>query len=131
LTSFAFYNQSVAFDRSSDQGSLSPSSVEFLHQVIVNMNNGYADALSNKHDGKVPPKISTIDALSYSSTFWASNVLANNMMNLFFNNMLMKPSIEFIESDRTDNSDVVLMDGGVIDTTGIVGLLKQKKDHIG
>jgi hypothetical protein len=95
------------------------------------MNNGYADALSNKHDGKVPPKISTIDALSYSSTFWASNVLANNMMNLFFNNMLMKPSIEFIESDRTDNSDVVLMDGGVIDTTGIVGLLKQKKDHIG
>lgn len=119
------------FDRSSDQGSLSPSSVEFLHQVIVNMNNGYADALSNKHGGKVPPKISTIDALSYSSAFWASNVLANNMINLFFNNMLMRPSIEFIESDRIDKSDVVLMDGGVIDTTGIVGLLKQKKDHIG
>jgi hypothetical protein len=116
------------FERSSATGALLSSSAEYLHHMIVNMTNGDF-GVSARQNGR--HKLSTIDALSFSSSFWASNVLTNNMMNLLFNNMLNKGmTSEFIQSNMTKESNAVMMDGGVVDTTGIIGLLKQQKDHI-
>lgn len=123
LTSFAFFDQAAMFDRISEQGTLTPSSAESLSHVIVDMNTeGNPKAGSFRHSKQIQ-KLPLIDALSYSSAFWASNVLTNNMLNLLFNDMLIKGS--------TSESDVFIIDGGVIDTTGIIGLLKQRKERIG
>jgi len=124
----------VTFDRSSDWGYLLPSSADSLRHVIAEMNSG--EFQINLEEGPIESKgtqkMKMIHALSYSSAFWASGLMSNYMMNMFFNKMLITRSTsDLIESSFTEKSDVIMMDGGVIDTTGIVGLLKRKKDHIG
>lgn len=108
-----------------------PSSAEALHHVVVDMNNGNFE-VSPKRKEKSLAKISAIDAIAYSSAFWSSNILTNNMVNLIFNRMLIKSSTStFYALGDAEKLDVAIMDGGVVDTTGIVALLKQKKQTIG
>lgn len=110
------------FDRNY-KGTLELSSAAYLDHVIVEMLSGRSEGTFQSDGSRKFQKIHAIDALSYSSAFWASNVLTNSMLNLLFSDMLIKSS--------SSESDVVILDGGVIDTTGIVGLLKQKKERIG
>ena len=137
LTSFALFNQSGMLDRST-RGTLLPSDAESLHHMVADMNSGSFEQNQNKtrsRDSKVMQKLTAIDALAYTSAFWASNILTNTMINLFFNKMLIKkPSSNFMIppiNDAEESEDVIIMDGGVIDTTGIISLLRERKEHIG
>lgn len=133
LTSFAFFIDSANFDKSG-RGFLLPSSAEKLHQVIVDMNNSnFEVSIDRKGSGSIKglTKISALDAIAYSSAFWSSNILTNNVFNLLFNRMLIKSSTTLYELSDAEQLDLAIMDGGVVDTTGIVALLKQRKQIIG
>lgn len=124
-------------DRST-RGTLLPSDVESLHHMVADMNSGSLEQNQNKTrpgDSEVMQKLPAVDALAYTSAFWASNILTNTMINLFFNKMLIKkPSSDFMIppiNDAEESEDVIIMDGGAIDTTGIISLLRERKEHIG
>lgn len=124
-------------DRSS-RGTVLQSDAESLHYMVADMNGGAFENNPIKNgpqEGKVMQQVASVDALAYTSAFWSSNILTNTMMNLFFNKMLIKrPRSEFTIPPiygAEESEDVIIMDGGVIDTTGIISLLRQRKDHIG
>ena len=138
MSSFAIFNLSVLFDTKRNHGALLPSSANELHLVIVDQSSGdyhvlpSNDEFEDSTNHKRLKRIYVVDSLAYSSAFWATDVLRNDVLHLFLKKALIKaPSTAFFKPADTDNSEVVVLDGGVIDTTGIIALLKQKKDHIG
>lgn len=90
----------------------------------------YEDAVDNLHmaimemvSGDITPKlnstnVTTLDGMSYSSAFWVASIIENRVEYLLLRDSLMY------------NSEYYFTDGGLLDTTGIVALLKQKTKSI-
>ena len=135
ISSFGYFNQTRMFETNEEQGTLLPSSAKMLHHVHVNMTSGGVFAVSQDVKSRQWKKsfpMSTLDSLSYSSAFWASAILSRPIPYALFKNLLLRTNRTFFENeaDSINANSVYIVDGGVIDTTGIVGLLQLKKDHI-
>ena len=109
-----------------DQGTHIPSSTKSVHHIVTDISN------SNTYDGsacqnkklqcpleqqhKHEPR-TLLDALSFTSAFWTAPLLSSRYATLFDRFLL-----------RT--TQTIVLDGGVVDTTGITGLLQKQTDHI-
>jgi len=90
----------------------------------------YDDAEDNIHmatmemvSGDITPKlpstnVTTLDGMSYSSSFWVASIIENSLEYFVFHDSL------------PHNSEYYFTDGGLLDTTGIVALLQQKTQSI-
>lgn len=128
IASFGFVNKTQMLERNVTDGTLLPSSAERLHQVNVNMTSGDFAIPAIRLNKQLKRQwnrtsISIIDALSYSSAFWATSILTREMP--FIKTLLLSANADLETSDA-----VYVVDGGVIDTTGIVALLQRNTKHI-
>merc|ERR1711998_57314 len=64
--------------------------------------------------------ITLLDAMSYSSAFWAASIIESRVQYLALGNTLMADA----------SSKLFFLDGGFLDTTGIVALLQQNVSSI-
>jgi hypothetical protein len=145
LTSFAYINDGETLSSHDGNGYLLPSSANLINSVLVNMNHGDGSisVLGNNHHPspmRIKRTMSTLDSLSFSSSFWAAPIVSNPFLYAFFKNALIKQNRSLFEekneeascssaADKT-SSNVVILDGGVVDTTGIIGLLHRQVDDI-
>ena len=113
-----------------------PSSAERLHHVLVGISSGSSNIDRGGQEEvcpKDPPELSTLDVLSYTSAFWAAPLLTAHpiLSNLSRRLLLRSNHSEFgIDEPPSSKSGSVILDGGVVDTTGLVGLLQQRTEHI-
>jgi len=72
---------------------------------------------------KLVDAVSTLEVMSYSSSFWVAGIVESKLEYA-----LGKGSLQSGETD--DGTKVYFTDGGMIDTTGIVAQLQQRTEHI-
>mmetsp|Transcript_4533 Transcript_4533/g.5115 ORF Transcript_4533/g.5115 Transcript_4533/m.5115 type:complete len:241 (-) Transcript_4533:1688-2410(-) len=76
-------------------------------------------------DGRISVGVdSTIQAGSFSSAFWAASIVQSSVQYA-----LLKDALIDLSEPKSEES-FYIMDGGILDTTGIVNLLRQKKERI-
>jgi len=105
-----------------DQGIVS-SSTKSLHHIVSDISNTGGSTCQDEklqcpleqHTKHQPRTL--LDALSFTSAFWTAPLLSSQYATLFDSFLL-----------RTNKT--IVLDGGVVDTTGIVGLLQKQTDHI-
>mmetsp|Transcript_11524 Transcript_11524/g.24618 ORF Transcript_11524/g.24618 Transcript_11524/m.24618 type:complete len:308 (+) Transcript_11524:2904-3827(+) len=110
-------------------GALEPSSAERLHHVLSDMSSGSNYIVPFDHR----PKPSVLEALSYTSAFWAVLLVTGNAISYkLFGNLLLRAnsSLFFNPTEKTASNEKLILDGGVIDTTGLIGLLQHQKENI-
>lgn len=105
-----------------------PSSTKSLQHIVTDISiisNTYGGStcqdeklqclLEEQHTKHEPRTL--LDALSFTSAFWTAPLLSSRYGTLFDSALL-----------RTNQT--IVLDGGVVDTTGITGLLQKQTDHI-
>ena len=108
-----------------DQGMHVSSSTESLHHIVTDISiisNTYGGStcqeklqcLLEQHTKHQPRTL--LDALSFTSAFWTAPLLSSRYAT--FDRFLLR------------TNQTIVLDGGVVDTTGIVGLLQKQTDHI-
>lgn len=130
-SSFAFIDEKTLLPiRNPRRGALEPSSAERLHHVLSKMSFGSSYIVPFDHR---PKPSSVLEALSYTSAFWAALlVTANTISYKLFGNLLLRANSStcFNSTEKTASNEKLILDGGVIDTTGLVGLLQQQTENI-
>lgn len=149
LSSFAYMisDEKNILSRLDGKGYLSPSSARQIKSVLVNMtHDGSITVLDDNGQPPSPPMfgnktIPTLDALSFSSSFWSALIVSNRFAYALLKDMLIKRKRSLFEQhsdesscsstpEEKEKSSVVILDGGVVDTTGIVGLLHKQADNM-
>mmetsp|Transcript_27274 Transcript_27274/g.47280 ORF Transcript_27274/g.47280 Transcript_27274/m.47280 type:complete len:353 (+) Transcript_27274:211-1269(+) len=129
ISSFAFLDETSLSKTNPDQGTLMPSSSKPFHHVFVDMLSGSSYIAPLKHHPR--QSTSVTEALSYTSAFWAAPlVTAHTIPYNLFSNLLLRANSSTSYLVEPTISNKVILDGGVIDTTGLVGLLQQQTEHI-
>lgn len=148
ISSFAYMisDEKKILSRLDGKGYLSPSSARQIKSVLVNMTHDGSITVLDDHDQPPSPTFSnktipTLDALSFSSSFWSALIVSNRFAYALLKDMLIKRKRSLFEQhsdesscsltpEEKDKSSVVILDGGVVDTTGIVGLLHKQADNM-
>ena len=101
-----------------------PSSTKSLHHVVTEISNTYGGSACKNEKLQCPLEQHTkhqprtlLDALSFTSAFWTAPLLSSRYATLFDSFLLI-------------TNQTIVLDGGVVDTTGITGLLQKQTDQI-
>lgn len=83
--------------------------------------------ISSPQGWQIQDEVTTLDAMSYSSAFWAATIVESQIQYA-----LMKSSLMSTEASGANDKkkEFYLMDGGLVDTTGIVAHLQQGTSSI-
>jgi len=121
---------SFAVQHDDHQGVHLPSSTTSLHHIVTDISiisNAYSESTcQDEQDLKLQYPLeqhtkheprTLLDALSFTSAFWTAPLLSSRYATLFDSFLL-----------RTNQT--IVLDGGVVDTMGIIGLLQKQTDHI-
>lgn len=129
ISSLAFFAESTSLKRTG-QGTLIPPNARLLRHVVADISSNGDQQLACPLRHHPPERsISILDALSYTSAFWAAPLLASPKIPFtLFRNLLLRANHSTFEPGA--NGSVFMLDGGVVDTTGVIGLLQKQSQNI-
>ena len=128
ISSFAFLEKDLTTKQRQ-----SKDIAEMLHHVLTDISSGNSVVIKDGHRRMTSTQSPILEILSYTSAFWAAPLInAHRIAHLLSGILLRSHQPTGFLSDETSShgSRSVMLDGGVVDTTGLIGLLHQQTEQI-